>query len=552
MDWAKEAAKYGGTTGDATNPEGKDWAAEARKYGGSVAADESVSRETTPAVIGAAGFPAALKEVLAKTDWGTRNIAGAGSAPALAWEGIKGLFGKTNQQKVQEQKQISEAAPVGNLVGNAALFAPTALIPGANTLTGSALIGAVANALTTPGDARERGKAALWGAGGSLTGTALAKGSSKAAPKAVSPDIAALAQEGISLTPGQNMGGVFKSLEDKATSMPFVGNVIQNARRRGIEDFDKAAFNRVLSPLQKINPTTSLSSDTGRQGFANVKQAIGDAYDAVLPKLNNIGVDSQYASDMSQLKNLASTLPKDKAEQFNKILDYYVDSRFTPAGRMSGETMKDVESNLGQQAGSYLKSPLPDDRNLGNALKQAQDNLRQMVQRSNPSNAADLQKINGAFATYARLRKAASMTGTAAQEGLFTPAQLNNAVRAGDQTAGKSAYASGNALLQDLTDPAMRVMPSKVPDSGTAGRVMADLTNPFNWPGLAVKGAASLPLMAAYSRPGSAAINAAVNKGAIPLAELIRLAGSKNPDALRLGGLSLSKLMSAQPLKESR
>lgn len=164
-----------------------------------------------------------------------------------------------------------------------------------------------------------------------------------------------------------------------------------------------------------------------------------------------------------------------------------------------------------------------------------------MVERTNPNEAGQLQKINKAYADYAILRKAASMGGTAGNEGLFTPAQLNSAVRMADSSAGKGAYASGKARMQDFSDAAMSVLPSKVPDSGTAGRLMSDVMNPLNWPGLAGKAAVALPLMAAYSRPGSAAINGVVNRGAIPLAELVRSLGANNPNLLRLLGTALPK-----------
>lgn len=491
----------------------------------------SVGADATPLKIGADGFPDALRDTLKSTDWATRNIAGAGSAVMTGLEGLKGLVGKSNPSTVRDQGIIGEEAPVGNILGNVAMLAPTAFIPGANTAGWASTIGALQGALLTPGGVADRAKAGAIGVAGSLGGLGLSRLIGTAKPIAASADAQLLAKEGISLTPGQNAGGWMKTLEDKLTSTPFVGNVIQNARRRGIEDFDKAAMNRVMRPLgQEAN-------QAGRAGFADTKQAIKDAYDGVLPKLNNIGVDQQFTQDMGQLKQMAQLLPKDKSDQFDRLINYYVDSRFTPAGRMSGEIMKEVESNLGQQAGRFGKSPLPDDQTLGDALKQAQANLRAMVQRTNPGNAEELQKINGAFANYARLRRAASGVGTAGQDGLFTPAQLNNAVRAMDTTAGKSSYGSGTALMQDLTDPAMRVMPSKIPDSGTAGRLMADLTNPLQWPGMAVKGAVALPMMAAYSRPGSAVLNAGMNRAALPTADMLRglLA---DPNFMRLTGAS--------------
>lgn len=490
---------------------------------------------SAPIKIGAESFPDQLRQELENAGWAGRNLAGMGSAVVNAYQGLKGAIPglESDPNQVRDQKIIADSAPVGNIAGNVAMLAPTALIPGANTVTGAATIGAVQGALLTPGDIKARAKAAAWGAAGGAAGAGLSKVMGAASPIARNSDADALARQGIRLTPGQNAGGFLKTLEDKATSQPFIGGVIQNARREGLKDFNEVALNRVANQVgQQID-------DVGREGFAATKQAMGNAYDDLLPKLNNITKDADFDQAMQQLRVMSANMPKDKAAQFDNMIDYYVNSRFTPAGRMSGNTMKEVEANLGQESLAYRKSLMPDDKKLGDALRQAQQNLREMVERTNPNEAGQLQKINKAYADYAILRKAASMGGTAGNEGLFTPAQLNSAVRMADSSAGKGAYASGKARMQDFSDAAMSVLPSKVPDSGTAGRLMSDVMNPLNWPGLAGKAAVALPLMAAYSRPGSAAINGVVNRGAIPLAELVRSLGANNPNLLRLLGTAL-------------
>jgi hypothetical protein len=53
---------------------------------------------------------------------------------------------------------------IGDIAGSAAMFAPTVAIPGANSVTGAALIGGVGNALTTSGGVAERGIAGSIGA----------------------------------------------------------------------------------------------------------------------------------------------------------------------------------------------------------------------------------------------------------------------------------------------------------------------------------------------------------------------------------------------------
>lgn len=92
-----------------------------------------------PLKIGKEGFSDSLRETLKETDWGTRNIAGAGTALSDAWQGIKQLVGKGDQQAIENNKIIQEEAPIGSIAGNIALTA----VPFAKVGTGVKAAGAV-------------------------------------------------------------------------------------------------------------------------------------------------------------------------------------------------------------------------------------------------------------------------------------------------------------------------------------------------------------------------------------------------------------------------
>lgn len=97
-----------------------------------------------PKDIGRAGFDSALRETLQGADWGTRNIAGAGTALSNLWYGGKQMAGAAYdamrapklqelvtgkrptldlEDKIRANRIISEEAPIGSFVGNAALTA---------------------------------------------------------------------------------------------------------------------------------------------------------------------------------------------------------------------------------------------------------------------------------------------------------------------------------------------------------------------------------------------------------------------------------------------
>jgi hypothetical protein len=492
----------------------------------------------TPVKLGKEGMGDALKQTLAGAGWMERNLAGIGSAPALALEGMR--YGSANPENVTNQKMIAESAPVGNILGNVGLFAPTAAIPGANTMTGAALIGAATNALTTPGSSMDRFKAAGMGAVGGAAGTGLAGLLSRATPAAVPANVGLLQREGVSLTPGQNIGGAMKSLEDKATSWPLIGNVINSARTRGIEDFNRAAIGRVTAPMDAAGIPLQVSG-VGRTAMQDMRTGLGDAYDTVLARSSANALEPTFVQNMANLRQLVSGLPAQEARAFNNIIDREIAQRMAPNGMINAENLQMAKSGLGTQATNFATSSDAYQRNLGQALKQAQVEFQDLVRRSNPQNASELKAIDTAYANFKRLQRAAA--GVGAEEGVFTPAQLYSATKAMDKTKDKRAFSEGSALLQDLAEAGKSVLPSKVPDSGTPGRLMANILNPLMWPGLTLSAAASIPAYAAYSRPGAALINGIYNQGAIPARNALADILGNNPNALRLLGMSAPKLM---------
>lgn len=130
-----------------------------------------------PVKIGKDAFPDTLRETLRGANWGTRNIAGAGTALANVWEGGKQLFGLGNEDNIRNQRIIAEEAPVGAIAGNIATYAPLALVPGANTVLGGAALGAATGAAQPTLDGESRlANAAVGGAVGGAVPAAIRAG----------------------------------------------------------------------------------------------------------------------------------------------------------------------------------------------------------------------------------------------------------------------------------------------------------------------------------------------------------------------------------------
>lgn len=356
-------------------------------------------------------------------------------------------------------------AKLGGVAADIVTGLPLAFVPGANTYKGAAIVGGLMGALDPVGTGDSRGTNTALGAAGGFAGQGVANGISRVLNPQINQQVKTLMAEGVSPTPGQVLGGGWKALEDKATSIPILGGAIKSGQMRTIDDFNRAAYNRVLAPIGE----NAKDLPIGREGVAALGDKLSAKYDALLPTLK-IKADSQYHAEMSSLKQLASNLGPQQEQQFNSILKNEVERRFSPNGGMAGETMKEADSSLGAQIRRLSGSSDANQRGLADALKETQAILRDMVERNNPAKAAELSAINQGWANLTRVERSAASLG--AREGVVTPAQLTNAVKAGDTSVRKRQFARGNALMQDLAESGKSVLGDKYPDSGTAGRLL--------------------------------------------------------------------------------
>lgn len=404
---------------------------------------------------------------------------------------------------VTGQRGIDAARLAGNIAGTAPVVAATLPAAGAGGLAAvgtAAGTGAVLGGLqpVTDGDYAST-KLKQMGLGATVNSLFSGLGntiSRVVSPRAsTNPQVQQLLNEGVTPTPGQIMGGTARSVEDKAVSIPIVGDAIRGARRRGIEEFNEAALNRAVAPIG------GRVTATGREGMQQVQNALDDAYNTLLPQMT-YRMDAQFGREIGRLQQMAATLPPAQAQQFNNIVQTQVASRLTPQGVATGQNFKAIESEIGRLAREYQGSAVAGERALGQALTQLRTSLRENLARANPQQAAELAQINQGYANLVRVEKAAAMQG--AEGGVFTPAQLSNAVRSSDSTVRRRGYAAGNALMQDLSDAGRAVLNSTVPNSGTADRMMLSAgalgTGLYNPLIPASLGAASLPYLPGANR----------------------------------------------------
>lgn len=448
----------------------------------------------------------------------------AGAAGAISGRG----YGQVRDQMMQDRQYFNDtqgaARDVGGLAGFAAGLAapggafiargPSALYRASRAGAVGAGLGAVYGAGNSEGGLQERlasgGRGAAIGAvsGGLLQGAGdrLMQSARAAQPSAAR----VLSREGVDLTPGQMMSGVpmagpiIRGLEEGASSIPIVGAPIAAARERSVETFNRAAINRSLSPIGERLPR---GVNAGYGAVEQAQEALGRAYDEVLPRVQ-AQLDQPLYDQLSEILNrAASEMPEDMTRQLGAVLQNRVFRGVEEAnGVIEGSQFKRIESELGALSRNYRTANDPAARSFGQAVDDVRGAMRDLIARQNPEAAQRISDINRGYANLVRVEQAAGSTASQAAEGVFSPTQLGMAVNRG---ATRSSRSTNNALMQDLAVAGRAVLSSRVGDSGTATHgaltgLVAGAGSAIN-PGVAIPTAVGAAV--AYSRPVQTLLN---------------------------------------------
>lgn len=309
---------------------------------------------------------------------------------------------------------------------------------------------------------------AIGGAAGGVFPLVTGGVSRMVSPKAsLNPDVKLLRKEGVTPTFGQTLGGAWNRAEEKLASVPLVGDMVSRARNNANNQFERAAFNRVLAPINQKLP----NGLSGNNAVAHVETTLANNYDDVLNRIGAVKVDSQFNSKVRNLQNMVAktNMPADKKMELNAIIDS-INQSANKQGFMTSESYKTLESLLSTQSRNLGGSKNIFDNKLAPAVRQVKEELSEMLQRQAGPLAKELKQTNQAWAMFKRVQDASSKVGT--DKGSFTPSQLNSSVRNLDKTKNKAAFARGNALMQDMSGAGKSVLGDRVPNSGTADRAL--------------------------------------------------------------------------------
>lgn len=423
---------------------------------------------------------------------GAGLISSADAASGFTLDNIVGATGGNAERARLGMDQIAQANPKASLFGTVAGGVGAALgMEGAlagrgiaaglgRSLGADALYGGVAGAGATdynseggPASLQDRMLGGVKGAGagvaGGYMGSKVAGGLGRIARGSDDVSVRAVRDEGIPLTIGQQygqsgrIGAAIKGAEDRLAGLPVVGDMINARRMEGVEKFNSAAFDRALKPIKG-----TVSGKVGEEAMVAADDAVSKAYNRALGgKVAN--ADPKFAADITtSVRNVMglARVGGEVSDGVREILEPYMRPGVT---QITGNAMQQISRELRKLKAGYGADPMSS--RIGNAVDGVEDAVFGLFRRQTPE----------VLPAYNRAKLAAQRLYTIERavlagkntDGVFTPAQLGTADRAATIAyGGRRAASTGRGQFHDMQRAAQNVMPNKVPDSGTAGRIL--------------------------------------------------------------------------------
>lgn len=316
---------------------------------------------------------------------------------------------------------------------------------------------------------------------GNKIGGGIANTAGRVARGVSDPAVDYLSERGIDLTLGQLLGnrGLTGKLLNKIESSPIVGDMMAARRTDSIEGFNREAMRQAVAPVGG-NVTTA-----GREGLDQAYGAVDQSYTDALAGQQFNANEPQFISEMGAAIQRGEAVPK-LGEDFSFIMKNDVAPMFDANGTLTGDRLQAALQGLRKARTGFAGQPMG--QYAGDALTEAEGAITGMVGRQAPD---VLPRLSAANKAYGNVSTVADAVNTAVnQGGIFTPAQLGrSAVNNTKKFGGKRAAATGNVPFRELQEAGQQVLPSTVPDSGTAGRA-ASMFLPAALGGTAVGGEA--------------------------------------------------------------
>lgn len=517
----------------------------------------------------------------------SRAAAGAGKAISDWGQGIKQagteifnpqagteLRRQTDDQRALDAPLMKTGAGfAGNLGMNIAALAPTLAIPGANTYTGAALVGALSSALSPVGtDDNRAGNAAL-GAGAGVAGQAAGRALGRALRPVASklgPEEQALAvaagREGIPLTAGQATGSrPLQITESVMENLPMTSGSQIAGREAQQRAFTAAALRRAGIAGDSANAGALLTQKNalGSQIGGVAQRGSLDFGQGLEAQLAGIVKNAETHLPPSDAAKVAGTVKQILSGQSPAVPSQAVPSVILGQNGQPLMNMKAAVPGAPMEGTLYQgwREPLRSLASEGGATGRVYGDIRKALDTAfrDQIPVADKAAVETASRQYANVKTIIDAMGGAGNlpaTGQVSPAQLSAAL---GRAMGREGKALGRGDLNELARVGQVFVRDKVPNSGTAQRqLIQSLLTTGGGAGLGATGAAATghdPVSgAAYGLAAGGASLAApklfqslmnskagqeyLKSGAVALTETQRAALS---NALRIGAIGAAQ-----------
>lgn len=399
----------------------------------------------------------------AASESGLKNFAaGVGKAFYDVARGAGQLIGRVSNEDVKEARRLDKdlmntgAGLAGNIAGNVALIAPTAAIPGVNTVRGAAALG---SALGLAAPAESTGERVLnTTIGGVLSGGAqgVANALTRGVPSNLNPEQVRLARqaanEGINLTPAQITGSkALKAVDAAFEGIPSTSGAQGALQDRQLEQFTAAALRRAGARPGLATPDVLQSQ----------RKTLGDTFEDIAGR-NLVKFDDKLIDDVSKTVNDASRrLTGEQGSTIARTVDDIIAE--AQNGALTGQKYQAWRSELGR-----LSRGNDSQAHYYGQLKRALDSA--FNRQVSGADAELWKKTSQQYANLKTIMDAMGGPGVNPASGLIPPAQLSRALT---NSVSREGRALGRGELNDLARIGNAFVNDKTPDSGTARRLLA-------------------------------------------------------------------------------
>lgn len=329
---------------------------------------------------------------------------------------------RDKEARYQAARGKDAGVDLASIGGEGAMFLPMAaegLVP---ALATGAAMGASEPVLKDGDYASQKLQQTGMGAAGAGLGYGIFNAAGRALNPAVSEALAFLQKKGVTPTPGQSLGAGAAGAEADLAKIPGVGGMITGAQKRTLGDFNRAAYNEVLSPLGAY-----YDGPVGHAGVRRIGNIASQAYDELTPQLT-FQIDQPLIDHLDAVDKARALMPKSTQKQFDNVIDDVFSAQPPDGGAngaITGKPVRAMDSSLNNAIKRFRRSTKPADQLVADALGDIRGAVMENVERNSPGVADQIRAVNAAWANLAKVESAAKQS----PDGVFTPGMLYNADR---------------------------------------------------------------------------------------------------------------------------